>query len=194
MGSGVLKRGELVLPGDRVAVIEEFEPKYGFYEDLGIVRASIVGYPIFDMDKRIVYIEKTLSRNSIPRPGDNVYCIAYEVSDRIAFTHIIKVIGRPKVFQPPFTGVIHLSRLKKAKVNSIKEVVKLGDHLYASIISRRNNVYHLTISGPEFGVILARCPYCGLLLEKKEQNLVCSKCNIVEQRKISKYYGNFKIV
>ncbi|MCS7113117.1 MAG: exosome complex RNA-binding protein Csl4 [Nitrososphaerota archaeon] len=194
MVSGVVRREEIVVPGDRVAVVEEFEPKYGFYEDLGIVRSSMVGYPVFDMDKRIVYIEKTLCRYPLPKPGDNVYCLVYEVSDRIAFAHILKVVGRSKVFQPPFTGILHISRLKKIKADNMRDIVKPGDNIYASIVSYCNNVYHLTISGPGFGVILARCPYCGSILERKEQSLVCVRCNVTEQRRISKYYGNFKVV
>lgn len=194
MVSSVVRRGGIVLPGDRVAVIEEFEPKYGFYEELGIVRSSIAGYPVFDMNRRIVYIEKTLCRYPPPKLGDNVYCLVYEVGDRVAFTHILKVVGRSKVFQPPFTGILHISRLKRIKANSMRDIVKLGDNIYASIISYCNNVYHLTISGPDFGVILARCPYCGSVMERKEQSLICVKCGITEQRKISKYYGNFKIV
>ncbi|MCX8161474.1 MAG: exosome complex RNA-binding protein Csl4 [Candidatus Bathyarchaeota archaeon] len=194
MVSGVVRREEIVVPGDRVAVVEEFEPKYGFYEDLGIVRSSMVGYPVFDMDKRIVYIEKTLCRYPLPKPGDNIYCLVYEVNDRIAFAHILKVVGRSKVFQPPFTGILHISRLKKIKADNMRDIVKPGDNIYASIVSYCNNVYHLTISGPGFGVILARCPYCGSILERKEQSLVCVRCNVTEQRRISKYYGNFKVV
>ncbi|MEM2739414.1 MAG: exosome complex RNA-binding protein Csl4 [Candidatus Bathyarchaeia archaeon] len=194
MVNGVVRRGGIVIPGDRVAVVEEFEPKYGFYEDLGIVRSSMVGYPAFDMDKRTVYIERTLCRYPLPKPGDNVYCLAYEVSDRIAFAHILKVVGRPKVFQPPFTGILHISRLKKIKADNIKNIVKLGDHVYASIVSYCNNVYHLTISGPDFGVILARCPYCGSILDRKGESLLCARCNVTERRKISRYYGNLKII
>jgi len=194
MVSGVVKRGGIVVPGERVAVIEEFEPKYGFYENSGIVRSLMVGYPLFDMHKRIVYIEGALCRYPPPKIGDNVYCVVYEVSEKMAFTRILKVVGRPKIFQPPFTGVLHISRLRKIKANSMRDIVKLGDHIYASIASYCNSVYHLNISGPDFGVILARCSYCGSILERRGHSLVCVRCDTTEQRKISKYYGNSRIV
>ncbi|MEM0263358.1 MAG: RNA-binding protein, partial [Saccharolobus sp.] len=45
-------QGELVLPGEEIAVIEEFIPSDGTYESNGIIRASVIGKIFYDMLNR----------------------------------------------------------------------------------------------------------------------------------------------
>lgn len=192
MEGRIVRGDQLVIPGDKVAVIEEFEPKSGFYENSGIVRAYKIGYPRFDMDNRVVSLEDVVGKPVIPKPGDSAYCRVTQVEDRIAVARILKLAGKEKVFQPPFIGVIQVSNVRHGKTLSVREWFKPGDLVYASILSYCNFVYHLSTKGPGYGVVLARCSKCYSFLERRSYRLICPSCNIVEQRKISRYYGSLR--
>ena len=51
-------RKEKAIPGDKLAVVEEFEPGEGTYEVNGEIRASILGKINIDNKNKLITIEK----------------------------------------------------------------------------------------------------------------------------------------
>ena len=58
-----------VLPGDKIAVIEEYEAGNNTCDDGHIVRAAVIGQSEIDKKERVVNV-KNLKSTSIPEKGD----------------------------------------------------------------------------------------------------------------------------
>ena len=85
-------RKEKAIPGDELAVIEEFEPGEGTYEVNGKIRASILGKINIDNKNKLITIETTV-KNIMPKPNDKVEGIIENIIGAGAILKIIKVNG-----------------------------------------------------------------------------------------------------
>jgi len=178
------ERERVVMPGDYLCVEEEFLPGPGAYVDEnGIVRSLIVGTPIYDYTTRRVSVKPLKRRAMIPKQGDSVIGIVSAVKEDVA---IVKVIGFD-IYNPlknPITGILHISQISEARIESVYDAVRVGDLIRAKVL---NNYVPLLLSTkePKYGVLLAYCSRCGAVLVKKGDALVCPACGGSESRKVS---------
>ncbi len=178
------ERRKIVTPGEGLCVEEEFLPGSGTYVDEGgVVRAAVIGEPVFDMASRRVNVRPLTRKNLLPKQGDIVVGVVSSVKEDIA---IIKVLGFEiyAPFKNPLTGLLHISQISESRIENIYDAIKLGDLVRAKVI---NNYVPLLLSTkePKLGVILAYCSKCGSVLIKKDSTLICPKCGNVEPRKVS---------
>ncbi len=178
-------RPRIVLPGDELCVEEEFLSSSGTYVENGVVRASVVGTPVFDIVSRRVYV-KPAKKISILKPGDIVVGYVTMMRDDVA---IVKILGydlyRP--LKTPFTGLLHISQVSEERIATMYDAVRIGDFIKAKVL----NDYIpplLSIKDPKCGVILAFCSRCGAVLVKKGDKLVCRRCGFMDSRKVSLEY------
>ncbi len=180
------KQGDLALPGDDLAVVEEFMTGDGTYEMDGVVRSALTGKIFYDMLNRktnVIAMKKSLLINlrkakylvgivdSIT--GDNAKVSVYAVED--------KNIG------DSISAILHVSQIANKRINSISAYIKLGDIIRAKPITSRIPI-SLTTKPNDCGVILARCSTCGnIMFKEDEEHLKCPYCNRVETRKIGLY-------
>ncbi len=172
------------MPGEPLCVEEEFMPGPGTYlDDKGVVRAAIIGEPVFDMASRRVSVKSLVRKSALPKQGDAVVGIVAAVKEDVA---IVKVIGFDiyAPFKNPITGLLHISQISDQRLETIYDAVKLGDLIRARVV---NSYVPLLLSTkePRMGVILAHCSRCGAVLAKRDGTLICSACGNVETRKIS---------
>ncbi|MEM0164261.1 MAG: exosome complex RNA-binding protein Csl4 [Saccharolobus sp.] len=179
-------QGELVLPGEEIAVIEEFIASDGTYESNGIIRASVIGKIFYDMLNRksnVLGIKKVIIQTL--KKVKYVIGIVTSVKDDIATVSIISL--EEKEISTPISAYIHISQISNKKLNSINEAIKTGDIIKAKLLSYTFPL-SLTVKSKELGVIYAKCSICGgLLIRQDENNLKCEKCGNIEQRKIGSY-------
>jgi exosome complex component CSL4 len=181
------RSGQIVVPGDRLGVIEEFIPDSGTYSKDGVIYSKIVGRALMDMLNRRVSVYPLVSEASVPRVGTKVVGqVGNAQSDNVLVR--ISKIG-PKKLSGVFTGILHISDVQDRYVNSMNEVCKPGDIIRATVISEKNQIYHLSTVDKDLGVIYGFCSRCGGLLETKRHEMRCSKCGNVEKRKIALDYG-----
>jgi len=187
MSRGVrrLRRG-LVLPGDELAVIEEFLDGPGAYQDDGVVRAAELGDIQFDLDRREVKVAKKTRTPLLPEEGSEIIGEVGSVKGRTANVEIF-YIGGVEV-SPPFSGVIHISSVG-INVKNMNLALRSGDIIKARVVNTRNRITQLSLEGPRYGVIYAFCSKCGSLLQQRRMKLVCPRCGRVERRKIARTYG-----
>lgn len=186
MSSG--EKRNIVLPGDRICVVEEYLSGAGTYSGYdGWVRASVIGSLVIDRGQRVVVVKQARGRPFVPQPGDIVIGIVASMSEDLAFIDIIQIEG--KVSQSTsFTGVIHISQASEKYVESLYEVVRLGDVVRAKVLNDKAP-FQLTMKSPQLGVIAAMCSRCGEMLRRKEDDiLLCPRCGNVEKRKTSIKY------
>ena len=181
------KTGQLVLPGDRLGVIEEFVPDNGTFVEDGVIYSKVVGRALHDLATRHVSVYPLVHEVMVPKVGNIVVGQVSNVQSENANVRIFQ-IGE-KQLSGVFVGVLHISDVHLRYVESMFEICKAGDIIRAKIISDKNQVYHLSTKDKDFGVIYAFCSNCGTALESKRQGMHCPKCGRIETRKTTFDYG-----
>ncbi len=181
-----------VYPGEKLAVIEVLQDGQGAYEIDGDVRSAELGTARFDLDKRIVGVEKKTKELVLPNDGLDVIAEVGSVMRRDARVDIFVIDGR--MITEPYTGVIHFSGVDRDFSKDMNMAVRNGDIVKAKILNTQNRIIFLSIMGPDYGVIYAYCSRCGALLEQQRGRLRCPRCDRVERRKVARTYGREELV
>ena len=181
------KSGNIVLPGERLGVIEEFLPDTGTYEKDGVIYSKIVGRALMDLLHKRVSVYPLSNAVAVPKTSTTVTGqVGNSQSDNV-LVRIFKVGA--KTISGVFTGILHISDVEDRYVDSMNDVCKPGDIIRAKVISEKNQVYHLTTNDKGLGVVYAFCSRCGNLLEPKRYEMHCTKCGNLERRKTAVDYG-----
>jgi len=181
------KSGHLVMPGERLGVIEEFIPDSGTFVKDGVIYSKIVGRSLVDLQNRRVSVYPVVEGGVVPKLGSIVLGqIGNAQSDNV-LVKIIKV-GRKRI-SGTFGGILHVSDVSDRYIDLISDVCKPGDIVRAKVISEKNQVFHLSTNDKNLGVLHAFCSRDSTLLEQQRYDLKCPKCGNVERRKIAPDYG-----
>ena len=176
-----------VYPGEKLSVIEVLQSGPGAYQREGDVRSAELGRAHFDLERRLVQVEKKTRELILPLEGLDVVAEAGSVMRRDARVDIFVVDG--KLVHEPYAGVIHISDVDREYVKDMGMAMRNGDIVKARIINTKNRMVQLSVMGPDYGVVYAYCSRCGALLEQRRNRLNCPKCDRIERRKIAKTYG-----
>jgi exosome complex component CSL4 len=185
------KSGNVVLPGERLGVIEEFLPDSGTYVKDGVIYSKIVGRALMDLMHKRVSVYPLINGSVVPQVSGTVVGQVGNAQSDNALVRIFK-IGSKKL-SGVFTGILHISDVQERYVDSMNDVCKTGDILRAKVISEKNQIYHLSTKDKGLGVVYAFCSRCGQLLEPKRYEMQCIKCGHVERRKSAVDYGQEEI-
>jgi exosome complex component CSL4 len=185
------KSGHLVLPGERLGVIEEFIPDSGTYVKDGVIYSKIVGRTLMDLVSKRVSVYPLITVASVPKVSTTVVGQVGNAQSDNVLVRIFKI--GPKRLSGVFTGILHISDVQERYVTSMNDVCKPGDIIRTKVISNKNQVSHLSTKDKDLGVIYAFCSRCSSLLEPKRHQLQCPKCGNIERRKITSDYGKEEI-
>ena len=181
------KMGQLVLPGERLGVIEEFIPDAGTYVRDGVIYSKVIGRVLIDLVRRRVEVHQLIGPSKVPSLGATVMAQVSNTQTDSAGARIFE-IGEEEI-NGVFTGILHVSDVAMRYVDSMYDICKVGDVIRARVVSDKNRTYHLSTKDKNLGVVYAFCSNCGTLLEVKKQGMHCSKCGRIEKRKIASDYG-----
>ena len=181
------KSGHLVVPGERLGVIEEFVPDSGTYVKDGVIYSKIVGRELVDLQSRRVSVYPAAEGAVVPKVSGVVLGQVGNAQSDNVLVKIFKV-GNKKI-SGEFGGILHISDVSDRYVTSMNDVCKPGDIVRAKVISEKNRVFHLTTNDKNLGIIDAFCSRCGSLLEPDRYELHCPKCGNIEKRKLAPDYG-----
>jgi exosome complex component CSL4 len=185
------KSGHLVMPGERLGVIEEFIPDSGTYVKDGVIFSKIIGRSLVDLQNRRVSVYPVIEGAVYPKVGTVVIGqIGNAQSDNV----LVKIfrVGKKKL-SGTFGGILHVSDVSDRYVDQMSDVCKPGDFVRAKVISEKNKVFHLSTNDRNLGIMYAFCSRDGTLLNQEGYDLKCPKCGNVERRKISPDYGKESI-
>jgi exosome complex component CSL4 len=182
------RSGHLVLPGERLGVIEEFIPDSGTYSKDGVIYSRIVGCALMDMLNRKVSVYPLVAEATVPKVGAQIIGQVGNAQSDNVLVRIFKV--GDKNLSGVFSGILHISDVSDRYVDSMNDACKPGDVIRARVISEKNQIYHLSTADKDLGVLYGFCGRCGNLLEQKRTEMRCPKCGNIEQRKIAPDYGN----
>lgn len=169
------------LPGDKIAIIEEFETGANTFDDGHTIRSVVVGTSEFDRTNRIAKINQ-LKTPAVPQVGDLVIGnVAALMNNMFAIT-ILYINGKTN-----HSGLECICQAKGAKKRIIARV---SDVVIVRIISLLNGIIHATISDPELGVLFTQCNKCAGKVVAIGGNVKCVDCGYIEERKLSNKFGN----
>jgi exosome complex component CSL4 len=181
------KIGQLVVPGERLGVIEEFIPDAGTYVKDGVIYSQVIGRVLIDLVRKRVSVHQLVHGAKTPITGSTVLGQVSNAQSETAGVRIFE-IGDEEL-SGIFTGILHVSDVQLKYVDSMFDICKAGDIIRAKVISEKNRTYHLSTKDKNLGVVYAFCSNCGNLLQPKRQGMYCSRCDRIERRKISSDYG-----
>ncbi len=185
------KSGTLVLPGERLGVIEEFIPDSGTYVKDSVIYSKIVGRALMDLLSKRVSVYPLINGSPVPKVSSVVIGQVGNAQSDNVLVRIFK-IGSKRI-SGVFTGILHISDVQERYVKSMNDVCKPGDIIRTKVISKKNQVSHLSTNDKSLGVVYAFCSRCSNLLEPKRYEMRCPKCGNVEKRKLALDYGKEEI-
>jgi exosome complex component CSL4 len=181
------KNGHLVVPGERLGVIEEFIPDSGTYVKDGVIYSRTVGRALIDLLNKRVSVYPLVNGELVPKVSSTVVGqIGNAQSDNV-LVKILKIEN--KRLSGEFSGILHISDVSDRYIDSMNDVCKPGDIVRAKVISGKNRIFHLSTNDKNLGIVYAFCSRCGTLLEPQRYELHCPKCGNIENRKIAPDYG-----
>jgi exosome complex component CSL4 len=169
------------LPGDKIAMIEEYEAGDNTFDDGQSIRSLVIGTSEFDKINRIASINE-MSRPAIAKQGDVVIGNISALMNNMFAINILYINGKPT-----HSGLECICQARGAKKRIL---VRVGDLVTAKILGLLNGVVHATISEPELGVLFSQCNMCGGKVVSLGSNIKCVDCGYIEERKISTRFGN----
>ncbi len=181
------KSGHLVLPGERLGVIEEFIPDSGTYVKDGVIFSKIVGRSLVDLQNRRVSVYPVANTAVYPKVG---LVIIGQIGNAQSDNVLVKIfkVGKKKI-SGNFGGILHVSDVSDRYVEAMSDVCKPGDIIRAKVISEKNQIFHLSTNDKNLGIIDAFCSRDAALLIQDRYDLKCPKCGNIESRKIAPDYG-----
>ncbi len=175
--------GAFVVPGERLGVVEEFDPGRGTVEVGGIVYSSQTGVASMDSKRHVVSVKTATVPVVVPEEGSTVIGIVEKVQEKMAIVQLIVVDG--KKMPLPFTGMLHVSNSSPRFERSMWDVTKPNDIIRAKVIDTSQRIPKLTTVGRDLGVTKAYCSKCGNELVLSGHILRCSVCRNVERRRLA---------
>lgn len=169
------------LPGDTVAVPEEFLAGKNVYETGDAIKALLVGKVVRDLSKREVRVESFASRK-IPAIGDVVMGQIESAQSNSGSVKIYYLNG--KKVEGGFSGML-LLRDSRSGRGMRRTQIKLGDLVRAKVVSTLNGIIGLSIDDAHNGVVFSLCSNCGRPLMRGDGRARCLECGNVEERKFS---------
>ena len=181
------KSGQIVVPGDKLGVIEEFEPGPGTYVEESTIYSLATGRALMDLLNKKVSVYPGTQISGVPKIGSIVIGQVSEIQNKQATVRIFQVGNR--IVSGFFSGLLHISDVSPRYVESMYDVCKAGDIIRAEVISDKNRVFHLSTNDKDLGVVYAFCSRCGHVLSLGRMRMRCTECDNIEHRKTAQDYG-----
>jgi exosome complex component CSL4 len=169
------------LPGDKIAIIEEFETGANTFDDGHTIRSIVIGTSDFDKTNRIAKINQ-IKTPAVPQVDDLVIGNVAALMNNMFAVAILYINGKPT-----HSGLECICQAKGAKKRIIARV---SDVVMVRVISHLNGIIHATISDPELGVLFTQCNKCAGKVVAIGGNVKCVDCGYIEERKLSSKFGN----
>lgn len=180
-------KGKIVIPGDVVAIAEEYSPGKGTYETDGKIVVSEAGALVLDGKTHTVMVEP-INPVAEPKKKDRVLAVISDVRSSMAICEVLRIEGTDRAVTGDRDATLHVSTISSQYVESVGQAVRVGDVIRAEVVQSTPSVQLSTVSN-HTGVVAAHCSRCRSLLILKDRSLYCEECERSEKRKIADDYG-----
>ncbi len=169
---------EKVLPGDKLASIEEFVPGSGSAVVGEAIVSTVAGRKKPDMSNRVMNVVAARdATRAIPKVGDYIIGFVDSSSPSVAQVTIRAINDIPNTRE--FAAM--LSMRDERRRNS--SPIKAADSIRAHVISTKNSIIHVAIDSGNCGVISTVCVNCGgPVVPLGRDRVKCPECGLVDDR------------
>ena len=165
-----------VLPGEKIAIIEEYGAGSNACDDGHVVRATVIGETETDKKERLVSVKKH-KPISVPEKGDIVIGTVEAVMGSMIAVLIKYINSKPVKAQ--VECICATRNIRKKYVALVNDLVKLR------IIGTLNGATHAAMNSPELGVLFTKCRKCGKGVKPMRDIVKCIECGWTDDRKLS---------
>lgn len=174
---GINKKTENVIPGDKLATIEEFSPGSGTTIVGESLVSTVTGTKEADMPNRVMNVTTVIPiTTNIPKVGDYITGFVESASPSVAQI-TIKAVNEIESSKE-FSGMLSLRDERRRN-----PPMKAADLVRAKVISTKNSIFHLGLSDSKCGVISTSCSSCGgKIVPLGKDRVKCPECGLVDDR------------
>ncbi len=175
------KKQTKVIPGDKLATIEEFVSGEGSTSSGDYVLSTVVGDVEPDMSNRVMNVKLAKATfEHLPQAGD--YIIGKVQSAQPAAAQVsIQAVNEAPSYKD-FSGMLSMRDDRRRRAAPIKA----GDIIRAMIFSTKNSIFHLTLEAPKCGVLYTVCSMCGgSVIALGRDRVKCRECGWVDERMLA---------
>lgn len=171
---------DATFPGDKIAIIEEYESGKNTFDDGHIIRSTVIGTTQIDKKNRMVEVRNT-KLLSVPQVNDVVIgTVAAVMSSMIAVS--INYVNN-KLTKSHVECICQTRNMRRKTVALVNDIMAL------KITNHLNGTIHATINEPELGVLFSKCKKCGGKVIPVRDGIKCTDCNWIDDRKLSQNFG-----
>ncbi|MCS7102925.1 MAG: exosome complex RNA-binding protein Csl4 [Candidatus Korarchaeum sp.] len=176
-------RGSVVVPGERIGVVEEYIRGEGIFEVGGELFSSYLGF----LDRKDLEVSvRPVRKPILPIRVGELVLGEIRSADRNNFNLFLTILLKPRIsiLVPP----VHANMPKRASNLGARP----SDLLIVKVENVENGVVTVTMEGSsELGVIRSICETCGSPLDRGVgYTLICRDCGrIYLDKKLSSKYG-----
>ncbi|HYS71137.1 MAG TPA: exosome complex RNA-binding protein Csl4 [Thermoplasmata archaeon] len=178
----------IVLPGEEVAVAEEYESGEGTYEEGGRVFAAQPGKLRLDPEHRVATVTP-FNPPAHLKVGDVMYGVVDNIRASMAEARVMAIHGRDRQVAGEVDASLHVSKIANAYVEDIRDAMRLGDIIRARVIQTDPSL-QITTAEQNLGVVLALCSVDRAPMERRGNEVRCPRCERVYSRKLAADYGD----
>jgi len=184
----VKKENIEVLPGDRIAIIEEFNPGKGTYTDKENIRANQLGKTEIDKGDYSIKVTSSNKNKNIINKNDLIIGKVETVQSSLI---AVKIEYVNNVLNTSGLSGLILKINQRIERGTRKRILcKSGDRVRAKVVSVANSVISLTIEPSECGVLFTSCSICGNKVIRTRDRIKCVECGFNEDKKLADDFGN----
>jgi len=176
-----VKWQRVVVPGEELAVAEEFEVLGEAYVERYVARSSVIGLAEYDARSHMAAVSP-FKKPTMIKQGDVVHCLVEGkgLKHVTARCFAVEEQGTMKYLPYTYTAIL----LYPTHVGDLSEV-GIGDYIRARVTSRHGPPYLITIKHPQLGVTYSLCPRCRTAMRRVGQVLRCPTCGLEVRRKVA---------
>ena len=186
-----IEEEQIVMPGDKLGIIEQYLPGEGTYDDNGEIKSSVLGNVKINQKMKVISVESD-AKPALLKVGDVVYGQITDIKPQRANVKIDCIKDNARPLALPYMGAIHISQAKKDYLEKLSDAFRIGDIVQAKVVKITGDNVDLGTVDDDCGVLKAMCTRCRDYMHttQKANELQCNTCNKKERRKVSKNYVN----
>ena len=177
-----------VLPGDFVAVSEEYMAGDGTYDQDGKIYSAYVGELDLDMKQKVARV-RAFNPPVELKNGDIVIGVVRDVKETMAMVTLANAERSEREISGETEASLHVSKVSTGYTSDVKNEFRKGDIIRAVVIQTRPSL-QLATDRKNLGVLRALCTRCRSPLVRKGKDLYCDNCERSETRKTSMDYSD----
>lgn len=184
---------KFVMPGDEVAVEEEYAAGEGTFAEDGTVFASQVGVLSLDDDSCTATVKASNPPNTLKK-GDIVYAVVADIRKTMATADVVAKEGSDRCVGGETYATLHVSKISPKYTDEVDKELRKGDYIRAVVTETKPSL-QLATKDPHLGCIRALCSKCKteMVRSRDGNGLYCTECRYAMPRKLADDYGDVRL-